>query len=191
MLKKSSPLQQDTHPAPRVSLTSVPSLWRGRGVPRHPPGHLPVQLSPTAHGTWLELAREHCWLLTKASVPHDRMLPPPPASPQPHAATASRAEGCGCTRGQLVGECGVGEHRGQERLEGAQGTLIAGEPLEGPHTKLLLLQLEATSPCKLGRSPRSGPQVTNVGVCFGPCPRPSSERQEPLAIQDKDLRLLH
>ena len=55
-LKESSPLQPDSHLAPRVTLTSIPSLRRGRDAPRRPPA---AGISSTTCGTWRELAREH------------------------------------------------------------------------------------------------------------------------------------
>lgn len=106
-------------------------------------------------GSWLE--HTTC-LLAKTSVPHDS-VPPPPASPQPGAVTASQAKGCGSSRGRSVGERGVGEHRGYQGLEGTRGMLTAGEALEGPRMKLPLLNLEATSHCKLGWNMGRGPHV--------------------------------
>lgn len=52
--------------------------------------------------------------------------------------------------------------------------LLTGEPLEGAHTKLPFLSLEATNCCKLGwnmgRGPRVLTQVTNHSWAFALAP---------------------
>jgi len=56
LLKDSIRLQQDSHLAPRVALTSIPSLRQGQGAPGRPPA---AGISSTTSGTWQELAGEH------------------------------------------------------------------------------------------------------------------------------------